>query len=345
MKINEILTEGPLDTIKSAFQGAKTGWKQGTGAIPGAIQGYKQGQAVNTIGGQAGDVATTKANTANRFASQWLGTIQADPDADPAELSTQLTGYTQKLAGGPQVAPFRGNPRDVNQVQKYMTLAFAAADRAKMGGAKAPTTTPTTSNAAPTSTTGNTAPTTGTTGNTASTTGNVTPAPLSPEEREAHRAAGGKFDNETGQKIPLDTTSNAAPTTGNVAPTTSTTSNSASTSTTTSAPTMSKQQISQWISRNSEDAESLKAFLDGTAPKTSAPSPDFSKTLTGYKTPTMNVPTGIPTTSTMMPSNMIGSKPPAPTTAPAPKEDSQAEIKKALDARRAAGLMAEGKRK
>ena len=337
MKINEVLTEGPLDAIKSAWQGAKTGYKQGTGAIPGAIQGYKQGQAFNQIGGQAGDVATTKANTANRFASQWLGTIQADPDADPGELSTQLTGYTQKLAGGPQLAPFRGNPRDVNQVQKYMTLAFAAADRAKMGGAQAPATTPAT-----TPTTSNAAPTTGTTSNTAPTTGNVTPAPLSPEEREAHRAAGGKFDNETGQKIPLDTTSNTAPTTGNVTPATS---NTAPTSTTTSAPTMSKQQISQWISRNSEDAESLKAFLDGTAPKPSTPAPDFSKTLSGYKTPTMNVPTGIPTTSTMMPSNMIGSKPPTPTVAPAPKEDSQAEIKKALDARRAAGLMAEGKRK
>jgi hypothetical protein len=182
-----------------------------------------------------------------------------------------------------------------------------------MGGTKAPApTTDTTSNAAPTtSTTGNTAPTTGTTGNAAATS-NVSPT--------------------------TDTTSNAAPTT-------STTGNTAPTSTTNGAPTMSKQQISQWISRNSEDAESLKAFLDGTAPKTSAPSPDFSKTLTGYKKPTMNVPTGIPTTSTMMPSNMIGSKPPAPATAPTPKEDSQAEIKKALDARRAAGLMAEGKRK
>lgn len=140
MKINEIITEGPLDTMKSAWQGAKKGWNTGTGAIPGAIQGFKQGQANAQVAQQSQDVAAVKANTAGRMAAQWLGTAQSDPNANPAQLATDLQAYTQKLAGGGQVPAFRGNPLDSAQVTQYMQSAFAAADRAKMaGGTKQPT--------------------------------------------------------------------------------------------------------------------------------------------------------------------------------------------------------------
>ena len=134
MKINEIITEGPLDTMKSAWQGAKKGWNTGTGAIPGAIQGFKQGQANAQVAQQSQDVAAVKANTAGRMAAQWLGTAQSDPNANPAQLATDLQAYTQKLSGGGQVPTFRGNPLDSTQVTQYMQSAFAAADRAKMAG-------------------------------------------------------------------------------------------------------------------------------------------------------------------------------------------------------------------
>lgn len=134
MKINEIINEGPLDTMKSAWQGAKKGWNTGTGAIPGAIQGFKQGQANAQVAQQAQDVASVKSNTAGRIAAQWIGTAQSDPNANPAQLGTDLQAYTQKLAGGAQVPAFRGNPLDTAQVTQYMQSVFANADRAKMAG-------------------------------------------------------------------------------------------------------------------------------------------------------------------------------------------------------------------
>lgn len=138
MRIKEIITEGPLDTMKSAWQGAKKGWQTGTGAIPGAVQGYKQAQSNAQVAQQAKGVANVKSNTAGRMAAQWIGTAQSDPNADPAQLAADLQGYTQRLAGGGQVPAFQGNPLDTAQVTQYMQSAFANADRAKMAAGNKP---------------------------------------------------------------------------------------------------------------------------------------------------------------------------------------------------------------
>lgn len=136
------MTEGLLSDVqtkiqgaKDAWRGAKAGWQGATGAIPGAVNNYN-------VSTNATDVSRAKSSTANRFASQWIGTAQQDPSADPVELGKELTAYTSKLAGV-QLAPFAGNPTDPTQVQQYMQKSFAIADRARMSGAKPTTATPT----------------------------------------------------------------------------------------------------------------------------------------------------------------------------------------------------------
>lgn len=94
-------------------------------------------------------------------------------------------------------------------------------------------------------------------------------------------------------------------------------------------PTMTKDQISQWVNRNSDDAKSLKSFLDGIggtaadvpapAAPAPAPKPNFGQQTTGYASQTMNAPTGIPATNTMVPTNTLGSKPAAPAAPAGPK--------------------------
>ena len=56
-------------------------------------------------------------------------------------------------------------------------------------------------------------------------------------------------------------------------------------------PTMTKAQISQWISRNSEDAESLKAFLDGIGAAPAAPAQAAPAAPAAAKPATSTAPT------------------------------------------------------
>jgi hypothetical protein len=105
-------------------------------------------------------------------------------------------------------------------------------------------------------------------------------------------------------------------------------------------PTMTKDQISAWITRNSEDHSTLKATLDainaaegGVTQPAVQPRADYSKQITGYGKTTMNAPAGVPRTGGQMPSNMVGSKPAQPAAAqpqPQPQMASKQFKKKPL---------------
>lgn len=84
---------------------------------------------------------------------------------------------------------------------------------------------------------------------------------------------------------------------------------------------MTKDQLLQWISRNSENVDDLLAFQSAIgagsatpatqqAPTAQPPAPNYGKPNAGYSKVTMNVPAAkVPNTKVQMPTNMIGSKP------------------------------------
>jgi hypothetical protein len=144
-----------------------------------------------SLAGALGSAAKGAANVIGGAKGAWAGAKdvynqQSGRVANAAQRNVQRAGGYKKSAAPPattgQVAGTSANPASLRQ--QAAALNQQADQLEKAAARPAPASTPPAASATPTTTP-------------------PAASPLSQAERDAHRAAGGKFDNQTGQMIPL----------------------------------------------------------------------------------------------------------------------------------------------
>lgn len=127
MKTNEVITEGPLDNIKGAWQGLKTG------GLTGAVKGVTAAQAASKF---AKDV---KAVAKDAY-DDWAGVLSTiNPSATPDQIKQQLVTWSDqkfkdKVPGVSQVPqPQLQNAKDYASMYKYLQDRSAEYWRARAG--------------------------------------------------------------------------------------------------------------------------------------------------------------------------------------------------------------------
>lgn len=119
MKTNEIITEGPLDAVKGAWQGAQAGWTAGRAAS-------KFQKDVNAVAKDA--------------YSDWAGVLSTiNPNATPDQVEQQLvswsnTKFKDKVPGVSGVPPPQlQNSKDTSSMYKYVRARSEEYWRARAG--------------------------------------------------------------------------------------------------------------------------------------------------------------------------------------------------------------------
>lgn len=127
MKTNEVITEGPLDNIKGAWQGFKTG------GLTGAVKGVTAAQAASKFAKDVNAVAKDAYG-------DWAGVLSTiNPSATPDQIKQQLVTWSNqkfkdKVPGVSRVPPPQlQNAKDYASMYKYLQDRSAEYWRARAG--------------------------------------------------------------------------------------------------------------------------------------------------------------------------------------------------------------------